>query len=422
MTRYRLKRALLAGLCALAAGTALAQDAGINPPGGGTETPEPGQGKSSMICKDSGFYSKMKSVTDMCWDCFFPIRVMGVNISGSGRGRSKMPSQTASPMCVCPGKLYGLPSPGITWGMWFPTHVIETVRQPWCSPTLFGENLSGGGGGTDGGSEDGGSEGGGSEDGGSGGGGSEGGGSEGGDGGGGGGLASFKKLASKLRLMGSSSAPGGQQGNEANLGSFYNWHWMTFPINEVLEQFMNKLCSPGGWGGDMSFLYFSEFDPTWSNEMLALYTHPEIKVFANLYAKAVCMADAVASTVSKPIDSAIWCAGAWGSIYPFSGIDNVKSAVEAQMLAGVRGLAAMHRRGLAKRTYGNMAVCGDAFWFMYPKQQYQFQNFWPYPQRKNNNWTGASSIRWGEWRKIPVQAEDRVMMQWTYKECCFTFY
>jgi len=187
MTRYRLKRALLAGLCALAAGTALAQDASINPPGGGTETPEPGQGKSSMICKDSGFYSKMKAVSDLCWECFFPIRVMGINVSGSGRGGSKMPSQTASPMCVCPGKLYGLPSPGITWGMWFPTHVIETVRQPWCSPTLFGENLSGGGGGSDGGSE---------------GGGSEGGGSEGGDGGGGG-LASFKKLASKLRLMGS---------------------------------------------------------------------------------------------------------------------------------------------------------------------------------------------------------------------------
>jgi len=40
----------------------------------------------------------------------------------------------------------------------------------------------------------------------------------------------------------------------------------------------------------------------------------------------------------KPIDSAIWCAGAWGSIYPFSGIDNVKSAVEAQMLAGVLGV------------------------------------------------------------------------------------
>jgi len=392
MKRHRLKLTLLAGLCALATGSALAQ--------GGGGTPDPGQGKSSAICKDSGFYSQMKAISDLCWECFFPIRVMGINVTGSGRGGSRMPSQLASPVCVCPGRMYGMPSPGITWGMWFPTHVIETTRQPWCSPTLFGENLSGGGGGSDGGS----------------GGGSSGGGS------GGDGSSGVKNLVSKLRLMGSSSAPGGQQGNEANIGSFYNWHWMTFPVYEVMEQFMSSLCSPGGWGGDMSYLYFSEFDPTWSNEMLALYTHPEIKAFANLYAKAVCMADAVASTVSKPIDTAIWCAGAWGSIYPFSGVDNVKSAVEAQMLAGVRGLAAMHRRGLAKRTYGNNAVCSDSFWFMYPKQQYQFQNFWPYPQRKNNNWTGASSVRWGEYRKIPVQAEDRVIMQWTYKECCYTFY
>jgi len=368
MSRHQWQK-LLAGICALATGITLAQD-------GGGDIPESGQGNNSLICKDSGFYSQMKSVSDLCWECFFPIRVAGINATGSGRGRSRLPAQPASPVCVCPGRMYGMPSPGITWGMWFPTHVMEVVRQPWCSPTLFGEVLSGSSG--------------------------------------------FD--ITKLRLMGSSSNPAGAQGNEAVVGSFYNWHWMTFPVYEVMEQFMSSLCSPGGWGGDMSFLYFSEFDPTWSNEMLALFTHPEIKVFANLYARAVCMADAVASTVSRPMDSAIWCAGAWGMIYPFSGVDNVKSAVEAQMLAGVRGLAAMHRRGLAKRTYGNKAVCSDSFWFMYPKQQYQFQNFWPYPQRRNNNWTGASSIRWGEWRKIPVQAEDRVIMQWTYKECCYTFY
>lgn len=353
----------------------------------------------AATCPDSGAYSRLKVITDLCWTCFFPIKIAGIPIAMGGdnggnipigdlnidfdrpgRGSSKLPSKTASPFCVCPGRFYGIPSPGITWGMWFPTHTMEVVRQPWCSPILFGMSLG-----------------------------------------------SFTTNTeglgiSILALEGGTAKQGGPSGNAGDQGSFYNWHWLTFPIYEMLEALMSPMCSPQGWGVDMSYIYFTEFDPTWDNEMLALYTHPEIKVFANLYAKAACAADAVMATISKPIDEAIWCAGSWGMLYPFSGKGGVQATVEAQMLVGARGLAAMHRRGLAMLTYTNQGTCNDIYWFVYPKQQYQFQNFWPYPQRQNNVWTGTSSWKWGQHRRIPARGEERVIMQWTYKECCFTFW
>lgn len=349
-------------------------------------------------CPDSGFFSKGKAVTDLCWNCFFPIKIAGVSSAGNGGGGGSMPSpgmtynyddskrdgnrlpqKTASPICVCPGRFYGMPSPGITWGMWFPTHIIETVRRPWCSPALMGEEL---------GDQD---------------------------------TTGWQSI-SLTALDGGKPTQKNALRNDRPDGSFYNFHWITFPIYEIMEQMMESLCSPGGWGGDYSYLYFTEFDPTWDNEMLALYTHPEIKVFANLYAKAVCIADGVMSTVKRPINEAIWCAGTWGSLYPYAGKDGLQNQVEAQMLVGARGLAAMHRRGLAKLTYGDRAVCRDSFWFVYPKQQYQYQNIWPVPQKKNNVWTGTTSWKFGQFRKAPVVGEERIIMQWTYKECCYTFY
>ena len=82
----------------------------------------------------------------------------------------------------------------------------------------------------------------------------------------------------------------------------------------------------------------------------------------------------------------------------------------------------MHRRGLAKLTYGNKAICSDRFWFVLPKQQYQLQNMWPWPERKQARWIGESSFKWGQWRKLPARFEDRVILQWRYQSCCITLW
>lgn len=343
--------------------------------GASAQTTTPGPTEILDGCQDSGFYSQGKFFTDLCWNCFFPMKVFGVTIPVGQRGASKVPSRTAAPFCVCPGRTFGYPSPGISWGMWKPTHTIELTRRPWCSPILFGMELGG----------------------------------------------ANMRTAQGIALAALQGNPSHVSDDRGKYGSFYNFHWMSFPVGEMVNMLTNNLCSPRG-GVDMDYLYFTEFDPTWTSELLALYTHPEIRLFTAIYAHAVCVADSVAATVNKPIEQAFWCGGTWGMVYPFAGKGGGSNNPESQFLAAARGLGAMHRRGLAKLTYTNKAICADRFWFVLPKQQYHLQNMWPWPRRQGAEWIGASSWRWGQWRNMPARFEDRVLVQWTYSECCITLY
>ena len=64
-----------------------------------------------VACPDFDFG---KQIQKTCWDCFFPIVIFGVPIGGKS---SKLPSDRAAPLCVCPGRS-GYPSLGITPGYW----------------------------------------------------------------------------------------------------------------------------------------------------------------------------------------------------------------------------------------------------------------------------------------------------------------
>jgi conjugal transfer pilus assembly protein TraU len=171
----------------------------------------------------------------------------------------------------------------------------------------------------------------------------------------------------------------------------------------------------------MDFAYISEIDPTMQNDLLAIYTHPEAKVFTQMAAQAACMADTVKVAAGRPLHKAFWCAGSWGSVYPYTGKSQAQTTFESQMLTAARGLAAMHRRGLAKRTIGDKAVCGGRFWFVLPREQYQFQNLWPRATR-GAEWIGTTEYKggWGMTRVVPATGENRVIMEWQHKQCCLT--
>src|SRR6185503_2362179 len=107
----------------------------------------------------------------------------------------------------------------------------------------------------------------------------------------------------------------------------------------------------------------------------------EALLFSNPTAIAACVGDAVMATVYKPISLLYWCAGSWGLSYPYTGhLGTGDSPPKQASLAGFRGLAAMHRRTLAKRTYGNDAVCAAHIELMMQKQQYKFGTFFPIPE------------------------------------------
>ncbi|MCD9046897.1 TraU family protein [Luteimonas sp. MHLX1A] len=306
-------------------------------------------------CPDAKTFTGGSFVSDLCWGCIFPI-----SIAGSGRGRT-MPENIASPVCTCPSALLmGTPTPGISFGMWKPTHLVETVREPGCFPSIGTE----------------------------------------------------VDLGGVQGLM-----HGGGRKEDANETGYHSTHVYTFPVSAILDMITSALCTSSS-SYDVDLVSISEIDPTHSDAELSMVINPEAVLFANPVAQAVCIADAAAASTYKPLLFAFWCMGSWGNNYPLTGYSNTRSQVQGASLNGTRAVATMHKRGLASLHYGDSAVCSSHPYPTFPKQQYRWQVMYPMPQTNSNDWTGAATILSREWRKVPITGEDWVQVMSTYEECC----
>jgi conjugal transfer pilus assembly protein TraU len=61
-------------------------------------------------------------ITDVCWECLFPITLSGVNVTP---GHSE-PVKSNKPICVCPGTP---PKVGIPLTFWEPTRLVDVTRH-----------------------------------------------------------------------------------------------------------------------------------------------------------------------------------------------------------------------------------------------------------------------------------------------------
>jgi conjugal transfer pilus assembly protein TraU len=339
-------------------------------------------------------------VTNICWSCLFPLKIMGVAQLGGG----SVPSGSATdPICFCSGS-DGIESIGFTLGLWEPEALIELVRQPYCSPSLGGTRIRN----------------------------------------------SFKLWGMK------DGSDGGSASNQ-----FLNYHYFSFPLYEILQLLITPECNAGGFS-DFDLLYISEIDPTWSEDELAMFTQPEVAVASNPLLQATCPLDCTAATVATPIDKMWWCFGCWGNAYPFTGnVPSGGSPPRVSSLLATRALAALHRRGLAWRTTGNDVLCGGVIDPMIPKSQYKMSMLYPVPEANSsisppgaqtaggsgqatagsggsgaagttsasipNTYNyhgtcchniGVPTFLWGEWRNIPAVGEDFVYLLWRWTDCC----
>jgi len=343
--------------------------------GGGTTTSSGGTTLSAATCPDANFFGGAM-FGNLCWSCFFPVVIEGFPI-----GDGPLPSDTAFPECICPGKTMGIPSLGTVVGLWEPAHLFEIVRQPWCSP-IFGQPL----------------------------------------------MDSSIDSATSNTGFGGLSRWGGYNSHDAGDdnptqdSTFYNFHWWIYPVNMLVDALVGSDADKHE-GQDLDIAYISEIDPTWINDEMAFYTQPEAKLFANPIAIAACAMDAVASTVAKPLKFMYWCAGTWGHAYPFTGnVNNNDDPERNASLVTFRALAALSRRTLARKTYGDDSTCADSINPMIQKQEYRLQTFYPVPEKSGNHWLGASVFDWGEWRNIPFRGEDFIIAEWRYTEYCEVYW
>lgn len=321
-------------------------------------------GEASATCNDAGLFDEGGIFTKICWSCFYPI-----TIAGQATTDGSVPITHASPTCVCPGRVGGTPTPGVTAGMWQPMRMVELVRSgKGCSPTLGSD------------------------------------------------FELFDEGSPYGAMLQGGGARETEDPDEA--GSFYNFHIIRFPVGQITDMLTDSVCAAEMGSTDADLLYASELDPTWNNEELAMFTTPEAALFANPIAQAACMADAVAASVWQPIPGLFWCAGSWGHMYPFSGLAGKDSEPASASLAAARAMAMMHRRGMALLTQSDRAVCRDIPWVTIPRNQYKLQTIHPIAETKGNHWIGATTFRWGEWRNVPAVGEDFVFLVWNFQECC----
>lgn len=301
-----------------------------------------------------------KMITDTCWTCMFPIIILGVPM---GADKSEAPSDRYKKVtCVC-DDIMGVPQPGFTYGLWVPSKLMEYTRTPGCLMTLGGISLN------------------------------------------------FSKLGQ------------GQWGNNAkpeyNDDPSAHYRTYAYPLMVMLEMFQNTKCLKDHYV-DIDLLFFSEVDPTWYDDEIAFFTNPEAVFLGNPISELACVPDALAATaLKKPISSLFWCAGAWGSMYPFTtNMYGEGGGVRFSSLMSARVLSVQHRRFFLKRTYGEEAVCKSSMAFYIPKTQYKFNMLYPVPERKSAHVIGQNTLFWGSNREIPVTGEDFIYLMWTWNDCC----
>jgi conjugal transfer pilus assembly protein TraU len=338
-----------------------------------------------LLCPDADLWGK-KMITGVCWTCLFPVRLLGFTIYDDDKD---VPDDaTDQSFCFC-NDADGIPSLGITGGAWLPARLIEVVRKPYCSPALGGISFN-----------------------------------------------------NSVRLWGGHKEVEGDGTDK----TFYNYHYWAFPLYMMLDLFVQNSCNAGGFR-NMDMMYMSEIDPTWNVDELAFFLNPEAVAFANPLAVAACTVDCAVTSATQPSTSLWWCAGCWGNLYPFTGnIASDGSPPRDSSLLSARVLAALHRRGLAHKTYGNDALCSGTIYPMIPKQQYKMSMLFPVTEAKAEkistqetdaegnirivekvvpgenccHYIGETPFTWGEWRNIPGTGEDFVYLIWRYTDCCLT--
>lgn len=313
-------------------------------------------------------------VNDICWKCIYPLKMGGTTIMNVG----DMPDNTgdangdfspSNPVCTCTNPDTGLPDIGTYISYWEPLTAIELIQKPGCFSFMFGMDLS----------------------------------------------QSVNYYGSQGNSA--ASAPGTNK-------SFYNAHYYAAPLMAVMDLlYGTDYCN--NWYNDIDLAYFSEADPSWNDDELAIYVTPEAVVFANPVAQVLGAADCVTASAGFPLNSLFWTAGCWGSMYPFTGNSGVTgSPVRSTSLLATRLLAKLARIPIPPATEmdtsSDAAKCEPQLMSILRKSQYRMSTIYPIPETSGEccHPIGRSTLIWGEHRNIPGTGENQVYLISKKKNCC----
>lgn len=302
-------------------------------------------------------------ISEMNMNNVFPITIAGTTAVTAGGARNCSALKSAGATCLCPGRIAGIPTPGVMVTMHLPSYVAEVQGEAGCSP-LLGTKLT---------------------------------------------------TAYDHRSTGSDNP--GAQGAGDDYASLRQVHWIEYPVFSMLEMMKDSICLHSG--STMDIAYVTEFDSLWQNDQWSAIIAPEGALFANYAANAACVIDQVSSTFNRcPMDSMPWCVGS-GYSYPWSGTQNTKTDhTEGAVKVLQKFLMRQTRFGLLRRTVGSDASCSPVMSPVMARSQYRIDLIHPNPARSGKPIVlGTDGHVWGTLGAVPFD-EGAVFLIWQGMQCC----
>lgn len=309
--------------------------------------------------------SMVNPVSDICWDCIFPIGIAGAEIDG-GQPSNHDPAPPEECECPFPPPIFERVGIGIAY--WEPARWVEVVRKPYCFPAFGGGSEEGND--SEGSGED--------ED-----------------------------------IPNGTNSSSDEEGNKA----FYHTHYFSAPIlSWVGGSLSSSLCLIED---EADMMFMSELDPLWNDDSTTMLMNPEAILFNNPITVLACAIDAVVATLTNfGIDQLFWCAGAQGQAYPLNGNHATHvGAIDSSANVMQKTTMLMHRLGLEKDTSTEGAMCGSVSQPIMRKNQYKYHLLHPMPRPEWAYGFGVNSY-WAVGAEFPYEGEDFNYMLFRKRQCC----
>ena len=311
-------------------------------------------------CTKAGLTSP---ISEMNVNNMFPITIAGNTAWTSGGARNCSAIASAGPYCVCPGRIFGAPTPGVIVTMHLPAYIAEVQGEAGCSPLLE------------------------------------------------------TKITDAYDHRSTSSEHFGSGQGGSDYRSTRQVHWVEYPVFSLLEMFKDSICLHGG--NYLDIAYMTEFDPLWQNDEWAAVSAPEAALFANYLSSASCVIDTVSATFTRcPMDPMIWCVGSSHS-YPWTATQNSKTDhTEGSVKVLQKFLQRQTRFGLLQKTVGSEAMCAPTYSPVMTRSQYRIDLIHPNPSSGGQpKVLGTDEMFWMTPAAGPLN-EGTMFLIWQGMQCC----
>jgi conjugal transfer pilus assembly protein TraU len=299
-------------------------------------------------------------ITDICWNCIFPMTIGSVPIAPSAYPDTENPSM---PISFCPKPPPIFMQIGLNIGYWEPYALVDITRVPYC----------------------------------------------------------MVSLGMELSSVNPSTMGGKTSASDSVLNSaFFQAHWYKYPVIYWLQILQSAACMSTD---AFDIAYLTEIDPLWNDDELSFVINPEAILFGSPIAQLACVPEAILTTsnTALPLDPLFWCLGSQGGSYPLTGHTNhMDTPTTAAVLIMERLNYKLHRQGIVLETRGvEGAICYQWPEPILPKSRYRYQMTGPIPDAAWCHPYGTTSTIWEAGHDNPVTGENFGFVNFRKRNCVF---